>query len=182
MNGLSGIISYSVKHKHILPAAVHIPAYGGVLTPFRWMLREHAWQIAEDLGLEAEAAREPQEGKAPKLIVDTPWVQECDNQRALLEGFHSLIEADQSLVFFYARQTPMAETQARQIVAVARAQHDAVFAKRDRARVAINGLVVDGQERHRQTIIDSDTINLDLNLPNSRSMCRFNRQCFGDMS
>ena len=112
--------NYSEEHKHILPAAVHIPAYGGVLTPFRWMLREHAWQIAEDLGLEAEAAREPQEGKAPKLIVDTPWVQECDNQRALLEGFHSLIEADQSLVFFYARQTPMAETQARQIVAVAR--------------------------------------------------------------
>ncbi|MFM2279216.1 MAG: hypothetical protein RLZZ444_1447 [Pseudomonadota bacterium] len=112
--------NYSDEHKHILPAAVHIPAYGGVLTPFRWMLREHAWQIAEDLGLEAEAAREPQEGKAPKLIVDTPWVQEYDNQRALLEGFHSLIEADQSLVFFYARQTPMAETQARQIVAVAR--------------------------------------------------------------
>ena len=112
--------NYSPEHKHILPATVHIPAYGGVLTPFRWMLREHAWQIAEELALDAEKSREPQEGVAPKLIVDTPWVQECDNQRALLEGFHSLIEPGHSLIFFYARQTPMAETQARQIVAVAR--------------------------------------------------------------
>lgn len=112
--------NYSEDHKHVLPAPINIPAYGGVLTPFRWMLREHAWQIAEELDLEAQESREPQEGKAPKLIVDTPWVQECDNQRALLEGFHSLIEPEHSLVFFYARQTPMAETQARQIVAVAR--------------------------------------------------------------
>ena len=40
-----------------------------------------------------------------------------------------------------------------QIMAVARAQHDAVLAERDRVRVAIFGLVVDRQERHRRTII-----------------------------
>lgn len=111
---------YSKEHEHILPTPVHVPAYGGVLTPFKWMLREHAWQLSEDLGLDVEESREPQEGKAPQLIVDTPWVQECDNQRSLLEGFHSLLEDGESLVFFYARQTPMAESQARQIVAVAR--------------------------------------------------------------
>jgi len=37
-----------------------------------------------------------------------------------------------------------------QIVAVAGAQHDAVFAKRHRARVAVFGLVMDGQQRHRR--------------------------------
>jgi len=37
-----------------------------------------------------------------------------------------------------------------QIVAVARAQHDAMFAKRHRVRVAIFGLVVNRQERHRR--------------------------------
>ena len=36
-----------------------------------------------------------------------------------------------------------------QIVAVARAQHDAVFAERDGVRIAVFGLVVDGQQRHR---------------------------------
>src|SRR6476620_11026433 len=62
-------------------------------------------------------------------------------------------------------------------MAGARAQHDTMLAERDRARVAINSLVVDSQERHRPTIIDSDTTNLDLTLPNSRSVCRFDRQC-----
>jgi hypothetical protein len=38
-------------------------------------------------------------------------------------------------------------------MAVARAQHDAVFAERHRVAVAIYGLVVNRQERHRQTII-----------------------------
>lgn len=112
--------NYSKDHEHVLPSAVHVPAYGGVLTPFKWMLRDHAWNISEELGLDAQLSREPQEGKAPQLIVDTPWVQECDNQRSLLEGFRSLLGDGESLVFFYARQTPMAETQARQIVAVAK--------------------------------------------------------------
>ena len=62
-----------------------------------------------------------------------------------------------------------------QIMAVARAQHDAVLAERHRAVVAINGLVVDGQERHRQTIIDSGTSNLGRILLNCRSECRFDR-------
>ena len=62
-----------------------------------------------------------------------------------------------------------------QIMAVARAQHDAVLAERNRAAVVINGLVVDGQERHRQTIIDSGTSNLGRILLNCRSGCRFDR-------
>jgi hypothetical protein len=112
--------NYSKEHKHILPQSVHIPAFGGVLTPYRWMLREHAWDIASDLALEASFDREPQKGHAPDLIVNTPWVQDCDNQRALLEGFHTLLEPEESLVFFYARQTPLSDGAARQIVAVAK--------------------------------------------------------------
>ncbi|GGJ36282.1 hypothetical protein CDQ92_10610 [Sphingopyxis bauzanensis] len=108
------------EHSHILPAPVHIPAFGGVLTPYRWMLRESAWEIAKELGLDSQESREPQEGKAPDFLVNSAWVQDCENQRALLDGFHSLLEPEQSLIFFYARQTPMAETQARQIIAVAR--------------------------------------------------------------
>ena len=86
--------NYSKDHEHVLPSAVHVRAYGGVITPFKWMLREHAWNISEELGLDAQVSREPQEGKAPQLIVDTPWVQECDNQRNLLEGFRSLLGGD----------------------------------------------------------------------------------------
>ena len=65
---------YSEHHTHILPGVVPVPAYGGTLTPFRWMLRESAWEIAEEHGLDVEESREPQEGQAPTLIVKTPWV------------------------------------------------------------------------------------------------------------
>lgn len=111
---------YSPDHTHILPQVVPIPAYGGTLTPFRWMLRESAWEIAEEHGLDAEEMREPQEGQAPNLIVKTPWVQNHDNQRALLEGFGQELEEGTSLVFFYAKQTPLTDSGARQIVAVAK--------------------------------------------------------------
>lgn len=111
---------YSKDHEHVLPQTVHVPAWGGVLTPYRWMLREHAWDISKSMGLDADLDREPKKGQAPDLIVDTAWVQECDNQRSLLEGFHSQLECDESLVFFYARQTPMSDSSARQIVAVAK--------------------------------------------------------------
>src|SRR5829696_5210132 len=67
-----------------------------------------------------------------------------------------------------------------QIMARQRPQHDAMLAERDRAGVAINGLVVDGQERHRQIIIDSGTSNLGRILLNCRPRCRFDRHCFGE--
>ena len=31
---------WSEGHRHIKPKAVHLPAYGAVIMPYRWMLRE----------------------------------------------------------------------------------------------------------------------------------------------
>lgn len=111
---------YSDDHKHILPQTVPVPAYGGVLTPYRWMLRDHAWALAEAFGIDADEAREPKEGEAPALIVNTAWVQDCDNQAALLDGFSRSLSPGGSLVFFYAKQTPLTDSGRRQIVAVAK--------------------------------------------------------------
>jgi ATP-dependent exoDNAse (exonuclease V) alpha subunit len=111
---------YSPDHSHILPGNIPVPAYGGTLTPFRWMLREFAWDIADEHGLDVSQEREPQKGSAPDLIVNTPWVQNCDNQRALLEGFAKDLAPEGSLVFFYAKQTPLSDGLNRQIVAVAK--------------------------------------------------------------
>lgn len=111
---------YSDAHRHILPQTVQVPAYGGVLTPYRWMLREHAWPLAEAHGIDAEEAREPKEGEAPDLIVHTAWVQDCDNQAALLDGFSRSLSPIGSLIFFYAKQTPLTDSGRRQIVAVAK--------------------------------------------------------------
>lgn len=111
---------YSADHRHILPQSVHVPAYGGVLTPYRWMLREHAWKLADAYGIEASEGNEPKKGEAPDLIVDTAWVQDCDNQSALLEGFAGSLSEASSLIFFYAKQTPLTDSARRQIVAVAK--------------------------------------------------------------
>ncbi len=111
---------YSNHHRHILPQMIHVPAFGGVLTPYRWMLREHAWSLAEAFGLEVSEGQEPRAGEAPDLIVNTAWVQDCDNQRALLEGFKRALSETDSLVFFYAKQTPLTDSGRRQIVAVAK--------------------------------------------------------------
>ena len=64
-----------------------------------------------------------------------------------------------------------------QIMAVARAQHDAVLAERHRVGVAIFGLVMDRQERHRRSNHrDFVQSNLYRSLLISRSVCRFDRQ------
>ena len=110
-------------HGHILATEISVPAYGGVLTPYRWMLREFAFPLAEERGLGVLESQEPQEGEAPDSIVDTAWVQNADNQRELLEGFRKEIGEQASLVFFYAKQTPLSEAGTRQIVAVAKLEN-----------------------------------------------------------
>ena len=64
-----------------------------------------------------------------------------------------------------------------QIMAVARAQHDAVFAERHGVRIAIFGLVVNRQERHRRhNNHDIGRCNLYRSLLISKSVCCFARQ------
>jgi hypothetical protein len=69
---------WSEAHKHIQRTPVRVPAYGATLVPFRWLLRENAYDIAKDLGLEVSEDREPTE---PKFLARTDWVQNHDNQQ-----------------------------------------------------------------------------------------------------
>ena len=62
-------------------------------------------------------------------------------------------------------------------MAVARAQHDAMLAERHRTRIAIFGLVMDGQHGHRRSNHrDFMQSNLYRSLPVSKSVCCFARQ------
>ena len=57
------VMSYSTwskDHKHIQPRSVHIPAWGAVTIPYRWMLKDGGFQIAKELELEADKEREPE--------------------------------------------------------------------------------------------------------------------------
>lgn len=48
------------------------------------------------------------------------WVQHPDNQRALLDTFFGCLHEEKSLIFFYAKHTPLSEPNERAIVGVAK--------------------------------------------------------------
>lgn len=106
----------SELHKHILPTPFRLPKYSAAALPFRWMLKENAWEIAEEFNLECYQDWEP------KLAFNT-WVQDYRNQKALLDAFFSSVHPEKSLCFFYAKQTPLAEDNRRVIVGVGHVHH-----------------------------------------------------------
>ena len=97
------------SHSHFLPTAVRYPPYSVPALPFRWMLKE---SFGENNGLrlrDCYPLDEVDEGFEPDLGFKSPWWQDHRNHTALLETFWGLVKQDQSLVFFYAKQTPLVE-------------------------------------------------------------------------
>jgi hypothetical protein len=108
---------WSRDHEHILPTTVDLPPWGGVIVPFRWMNKEHAWKIGEARGLDVGMQYEPEQ---PDWLKNTAWVQGITNQRALLDSFGDGLQEASSLVFFYAKRTPLSDLDARFLVGVGR--------------------------------------------------------------
>src|SRR5690606_27774575 len=86
--------------------------------PFRWMTREQAETLDEErrIGLRAELEE----------LVDSftgwtnsNWVMHGDNQRAILDAFFSTVHPQQSLVFFYAKHSPLSDDPRRLLVGAA---------------------------------------------------------------
>lgn len=109
-------------HDHFAPTPFTFQPYTAAAVPFRWMLRaqvegdERDGTIgkAEQLQLDFRPEREPE------LPWETVWVQEGTNQRILLDTFFSAAKPEESLVFFYAKRTPLADDPRRVIVGVGR--------------------------------------------------------------
>ncbi len=104
-------------HEHLLPTGFRMPIYSSAGVPFRWMLKKNAWDIAEQLEL---PCREEDE---PELPFQTGWVQGYNNQKILLETFFSAVQPEKTLIFFYAKQTPLNEDGRRVLIGVGRALH-----------------------------------------------------------
>lgn len=107
-------------HAHILPTPFRHPPYSAAAIPFRWMNKSFAWNLAEEYQLNASPDREPQE---PEWLNNSPWVQAGENQKLLLEFFFSSIKKQQSLCFFYAKHTPLADDDRRVLIGVGRVSH-----------------------------------------------------------
>jgi hypothetical protein len=111
----------SDAHSGLGNATLRIPPYAAPCVPFRWMLRDHAAEIAE----EAEVDYRPEledlaDGQMP---FDSAWVQHGHNQRNLLDDFFAHLRKDVSLCFFYARRTPLTDAEGKVLVGVGRVLH-----------------------------------------------------------
>ena len=101
-------------HGHLKPTLLNHPAYSAHGVPFRWMFKESAPNFAEIYDFDYDINREP------VLNFDRDnWIQEHHNQRAILDTFGH-IEANKSLVFFYAKQVPFVESPGRVLIGVGR--------------------------------------------------------------
>ncbi|MBZ9557213.1 MULTISPECIES: AAA family ATPase [unclassified Modicisalibacter] len=109
-------------HGHFAPTPYTIPPYSAAAIPFHWMLKVQAeGNDRTGIASRTEALRLGYEGeREPELGFPTSWAQEGTNQRILLDTFFSAARPEQSLVFFYAKRTPLAEDPRRVIVGVGR--------------------------------------------------------------
>lgn len=91
------------------------PGYSFSVIPYNWMLKDsqtNTSQKATDLQISYEA------GKEPKLGFANAWVQQLDNQKALLDTFIQPIEVNKSLVFIYAKNIPFVDSTERILIGV----------------------------------------------------------------
>ncbi|MGF6858471.1 AAA family ATPase [Paraburkholderia sp. CI3] len=107
---------WSQDHKHIKPRSIHVPAWGALTIPYRWMLKESGFSLAEELGLDCSREQEP--GK-PDWLENTSWIQGLDNQTAMLEAFANPLVENESLVLFYATRTPLSDSERRVLLGAA---------------------------------------------------------------
>lgn len=111
----------SKQHAHFAPTTVAHPAYAAPCVPFRWLMREVAEGTADTSGLAETYGLGFRSEREPDLGFKTTWVQDHANQRVLLDTFFSAVRPNESLVFFYAKRTPLSEDSRRVIVGVGRA-------------------------------------------------------------
>jgi hypothetical protein len=100
------------------PTPQPMPAYSAQAVPFRWMSRDGAKGIDEErrLGLRPELE---QRVDAITGWDKSAWMMHGDNQRSLINTFFETVRPQQSLVFFYAKHSPLSDDPRRLLVGAA---------------------------------------------------------------
>ncbi|RAO19424.1 AAA family ATPase [Micromonospora noduli] len=101
-----------------LPTPQPLPPYSAQAVPFRWMSRDEAQGIGEDrqIGLQLDLEEQVDAITGWKNI---NWVMHGDNQRTLLDTFFDTVQPERSLVFFYAKHSPLTDDTRRLLVGAA---------------------------------------------------------------
>lgn len=88
--------------------------FSAACVPFRWMLSKNAPELSEQYSIDYQEEREPDLG------FKTNWIQERKNQLVMLDTFFGALRDQESLCFFYAKDTPLSTSGRRAIVGVGR--------------------------------------------------------------
>ena len=102
----------SESHGHFLPTPFTMRPYSAACLPYRWMLVNESAELVEQYDLGYQPDREP------NLGFSTNWIQDRSNQLVMLDTFFSAIQPEESLCFFYAKDTPLSASASRVIVGV----------------------------------------------------------------
>ena len=106
-------------HRHFRPTPLYHPAYSAAGLPFRWMNKKFVFGDPKNgqhgfiKNFPLEHVNEQHE---PVLDFNSAWLQDHRNHDALLECFWNHIRAEESLVFFYAKQIPLVEEIGRRVI------------------------------------------------------------------
>lgn len=101
-------------HGRLTPTKVTFPKFSAAAVPYNWMLKENTEILTEDYDLDYDPMREP------TMKWNDAWVQQSDNQKALLTTFFGHLKEETSLVFFYAKEAPFVESRGRVLIGVGR--------------------------------------------------------------
>lgn len=107
------------SHGHFAPTQLRHPPFSAAAIPFSWMLVDSMESLGEQFALDVQPEREPDLG------FKTQWIQDWQNQQALLDCFADHLVPQESLCFFYAKQVPFVEDVGprRILIGVGRVMH-----------------------------------------------------------
>jgi hypothetical protein len=112
--------SWNETYRKFEPTTYQLPAYSADCVPFRWMLRDHAVDIAETYRLPYQVELEDAVDREAELNSPS-WVQHAANQKLLLDTFFSAVKPERTLVFIYAKESPLSDDPRRILIGVGRA-------------------------------------------------------------
>lgn len=106
--------------KAVRPTRVPMPPYTAHATPYRWMLREEVPAVTAQREDVYRPELEERVDRAMGWTKPGAWVMHGENQSSLFEEFFRTVVEGSSLVFFYAKHTPLADDPQRVLVGAAR--------------------------------------------------------------
>ena len=105
------------RYAHFRKSSFYHPPFSAATVPFAWMMKNSTSGIPDKAKINKIDIRTERE---PAFDIKTWWLEEHHNQLAMLDTFFGAITPQESLVFFYAKNTPLTEGNRRVIVGVGR--------------------------------------------------------------